>query len=82
MKKYVKPELIFESFEMTQQIAVCDFDLVESTLSDTTCAFEGELLPGDTKIIFLDGGKGCKITDIEDYCEHNGSSGTVIVFNS
>ena len=82
MKKYVKPELIFESFEMTQQIAVCDFDLVESTLGDTNCAFEGELLPGQTKRIFLDGNEDCDITNIEDYCEHNGSSSTTIIFNS
>ena len=40
MKKYVKPELIFESFEMTQQIAACQYDS-NNTHDDAACKFTG-----------------------------------------
>ena len=79
MKKYVKPELFFESFELSQQIAACQYDLDESTHGDLQCQFVGgedAAFPGVS--IFTD---GC-VTDTEDYCVHNGSDLQFNVFNS
>lgn len=37
MKKYVKPELFFERYELSQHVAACDWDL--KTVTDTLCGF-------------------------------------------
>lgn len=79
MKKYVKPELFFESFEMSQQIAACDYDSY-GTMSNESCTFTG-LNPdfGTTMTIFLSQG-ACEVV-AESYCYHNASTGWG-VFNS
>ena len=47
MKKYVKPELIYESFELSQQIAACDYDMDPAHPSqDRNCVFIAEWDPG------------------------------------
>lgn len=79
MKKYVKPELIFERFEMSQQIAACDYDS-NNTSSDNSCRFTGINKDfGVEMSIFMTTG----ICDVvaESYCYHN-SSGGYGIFNS
>ena len=79
MKKYVKPELIFESFEMSQQIAACDYDS-NNTSSDEGCRFTGINKDfGVEMSIFMTQGV-CDIV-AESYCYHN-SSGGYGIFNS
>jgi hypothetical protein len=85
MRKYVKPELFFESFEMSQQIAACDFDLVEGTNTDLSCQFIGtnELLFGVISKIFQ---SGCgrddsQVVDIAG-CYHNSLLSPYGIFNS
>ncbi len=86
MKKYVKPELIFESFEMTQQVAACTFDLVSNTSvdhNDETCAFSGiEPNMNVPVTIFLDGSNDCNGHTAEDYCYTNGTADSFNIFNS
>lgn len=43
MKKYVKPDLYFESFQLNQHIAGCAFDMVDFRDPDTlTCYSHGD----------------------------------------
>ena len=77
MKKYVKPELVFESFEMTQQIAACDYDS-KGTHDTDACKFYGSEFP--EQAIFRDTAS-CDITSAEGYCYH-GSTGGISIFNS
>ena len=44
MKKYVKPELIYESFELSQQIAACDYDS-KNTSTNEGCTFVWDVNP-------------------------------------
>ncbi len=41
MKKYVKPDLYFESFQLDQHIAACGYDMVNNT-DTATCYSEGD----------------------------------------
>ena len=84
MKKYVKPELFFESFELNQQIAACNFDLVEGTFDKgrhTDCKYASEDIPGAT-IFMTENGCNPVITSIEGYCYQNSTSGRYGIFNS
>lgn len=76
MKKYVKPELIFESFELSQQIAACQYD---GTKNDGPfVGFNNDF--GEEMSIFLIKGV-CEVV-VESYCYHNASSGAYGIFNS
>ena len=80
MKKYVKPELIFESFEMSQQIASCSIDGEFNANDATDCSFSSEEKDFGNLSIFL---STTPCTDItESYCYHNSTSGGVGIFNS
>ena len=91
MKKYVKPELFYESFELSQQIAACDFDS-NDTSTDSGCQFTGDAtrLPnlaemGVTGIvtIFTSGCRGNNMIQYEAYCYHNSNGfGSAGIFNS
>lgn len=83
MKKYVKPELVYESFELTQQIAACDFDS-NNTANDEGCEFTGvDTLMGEITIFksaCTDVTKNEWVVD--SYCYHNASEGDYGIFNS
>ena len=82
MKKYVKPELIYEHFELSQQIAACQFDL-HNQGDETLCKFIGDAGFG-TMVIFRDVcGNGDEDESIraESYCYHN-STAAFGIFNS
>lgn len=82
MKKYVKPELVYERYELTEQIADCDFELIDTTLRDpSSCAFKGD---EDSSlynyVILLDTTTSCDF-GMEQYCYYAGANG-MNTFNS
>lgn len=81
MKKYVKPELFFENYELSQHIAACAWDLIEGSLTgkNGTCRFDGTDAGEDPGVTLLTDTNGCTINDY--YCYSNGSNGRNI-FNS
>ena len=73
MKKYVKPELFYERYELSEHIADCAWDYNGST-NEYTCIAE----PDMEKIPFpfpLFSHAGCMIApgDVEDLCYHTAS---------
>lgn len=80
MKKYVKPELFYESFELAEQIAAgCSGNLLANYGDENTC--EVNNFNGTGLTIFASGNGECKdkISDgFEGYCYHNGSAGFTI----
>lgn len=80
MKKYVKPELIYEHFELSQQIAACQFDSKNTLNSKATCKFTGdETSPFPGVTIFT---VGTCPDDAEMFCEHSGTDFPGVLFNS
>ncbi len=68
MKTYVKPELFFESFELSQHIAGCNLKLTQDVgACDASGTIEG--IWGDSWFISKD---DCD-TLVEAYCYTNGS---------
>lgn len=80
MKKYVKPELFYESFELTQQIAACDYDS-KGSMNNEGCSFIGTNKDFNEQMIILLSKPTCE--DIyESYCYHNAATSTIGIFNS
>lgn len=78
MKTYVKPELFFESFELSQHIAGCNLTLNvgDAATCNATGWIEGiyekgEETPGVKSGWFIDS-KICAV-EVEAYCYTNGS---------
>ena len=78
MKKYEKPMLVFESFELNHSIANCNPAMNQS---QTTCDYDsnelfGLISPGET--VFAAGACTYTLADFksirEDYCIQTGSS--------
>lgn len=80
MKKYVKPELYFESFELSQQIAACDFDSNYS-MNDEGCSFTGINQDFGVEMTIFLSSPPCDYV-VEDYCYHGSTSGYYSIFNS
>lgn len=78
-KKYVKPEIFFEKFEVSQQIAACDYDS-NDTHSDEGCGYSGVMEYVGPVTILVTPGVCTHI--VEDYCYHNGSGLDYNLFNS
>lgn len=82
MKKYVKPELILEHYELSNTIADCSFEI---QLGDpSSCVANGDSEDGlGNCVLFMNKEQGCVHTpDIfEFYCYQNGADGGN-VFNS
>lgn len=86
MKKYVKPELIYEKYELTQHIADCAWELTNSTKETCSAQADPDYLPGFSNAtnLFMDDAHGCTLIPGEnyhDYCYHGGAQG-VNVFAS
>lgn len=81
MKAYVKPELFYESFELSQHIALCAWDMSNSTDKQSCSALGDEkdfgMIPA---VIFVDGNTLCNDKP-EDYCYTKATNG-IGVFNS
>lgn len=85
MKKYVKPELFYEHYELSQHIADCAWELTNST--EDTCSAEADTdyLPMYVNMnLFESDVNGCALipgTNYDDFCYHDGAQG-VNVFAS
>lgn len=77
MKKYVKPELFYERYELSQHIADCAWELQLN--SDTSCHAEPDPkdYPGFSNL-FHAKQDGCIMTTAQwqDYCYTNGAEGS------
>lgn len=83
MKKYVKPELFYEQFELTQHIADCAWELTNSTKDTCHAQADPDYLPGFPNL-FMHDASGCVLIpgiNYQDYCYHDGAQG-VNVFAS
>lgn len=85
MKKYVKPDFLYENFELSQSVAVCSFDMKNATDVSNCTATADPSMPGmDGIVLFADVNIGCSsdiVGNAEDYCLTNGSE-NFSVFNS
>lgn len=78
MKKYVKPELIFEQYELNQHIADCAWEM--NNLSKEVCdaSFDEKMVnSGVFGKLFTETVGTCDLTSntYQDYCETNGPDG-------
>lgn len=75
MKKYVKPELFYESFELSQHIAGCSLTITNS-VDVLTCAANGTITDGfggmESSAWFVEANTNCT-SKSEVYCYTNGS---------
>lgn len=83
MKEYVKPELFFESFELSEQIATCKFNSNNSNTDVANCCFTGAdedsfIFHG---IYFTEANQACS-KKYDEYCYHSSTSGGLNLFNS
>lgn len=91
MKPYIKPELFFESYELSQHIAACRWDLTYNT-EDTCVAIYDPLLlykaseakAADMTGMYLFQSDGCNIDPsfLEGYCYMNGADNVNRVYQS
>ena len=82
MKKYIKPELFYENFEMSKHIASCAWDMSNSkTVEECFAKSDPEWGLIDNISAFNTGVVGCTDGPLESYCYSNGSSENNI-FNS
>ncbi|MBP3664300.1 MAG: hypothetical protein J6J03_03985 [Tyzzerella sp.] len=80
MKKYVKPQLFYEIFEPSQQIAACDYDS-RGSQNDEGCKFTGTNKDFNVEMAIFLSTPTCGVI-AESYCYHNASSGMYGIFNS
>ena len=70
MKKYVKPELFYESFELSQHIAGCNLQVQAADV--VNCAAEGYVEGIHSTSWFMEANSSCSPV-MEVYCYANGS---------
>lgn len=74
MKKYVKPELLYERFVLSEQIAVgCSPTLIANLRSQTDCTIS---MSGAT--LFAQENEACVVHEAEGFCYTNGSESFTI----
>ena len=86
MKKYVKPELFFESYEVNQNIAACSWDLNHADKHSCHADFDPDRdNQHDTGVMLFTQQAGtCNVDeeDMEEYCYTNGAGMNNRVFQS
>ena len=85
MKKYVKPELYYENFELSQHIAACGIDVNLGDTVNCTPTLDNDFWPGLGGVVVFDSKKGtCSldISDIDVYCYTVGTNEAGRTFNS
>lgn len=84
MKKYVKPELFYESFELSQHIAACGIDVNYADTGSCTPTLDPDFWGGMEDTVFNSGRDDCSmdISVIEVYCYTAGTSEAGRTFNS
>ena len=83
MKKYVKPELFYERYELSQHIADCAWELQAGDENSCAATPDQNHLPGYNWSI-LNNDKVCEAgpDTVEDYCYQPGTSGEAGLFAS
>lgn len=82
MKKYIKPELFYEHYELAQHIADCDWEM--TSVDKNVCVAYGDedmVFAGERLFVTDD---VCSITEgtLEEYCYQTGVDGALKVFAS
>lgn len=85
MKKYIKPVLNFENYELSHHIAACTYDLnamdvmncFSNIIDNSDPMFSGAVIGN----LFVEGNDACT-TISETYCYTNNTSTVGVVFNS
>lgn len=74
MKKYVKPELFYENYELSQYVAGCGVKITLTSADAKSCngTSESPSFPG---LLFTDSPRCGNV--IQDYCITNGGGSTV-----
>ncbi len=81
MKKYVKPELFFESYELSQNIAACGWDMKNQN-QPGDCKAEGDPAWGNPSILVFTENSKCENV-LESYCYENSADNiTIKIFQS
>lgn len=76
MKKYIKPELFYERYELSQHIADCAWEM---HLKDTQeCRAQGEIDKVGTDMFLFTDRAQCDLipSDVQDYCYQNSTTGS------
>lgn len=82
MKKYIKPELFYERYELSQHIALgCDWMLTNET-GENCVANPQKDLPTDYGTLFTDYPRCFNDDDVEQYCYQPGANGEFALFKS
>ena len=86
MKKYVKPELFFESYELSQHVAACGYDMSNSkTVEECTATSDptvGNNVDLGNVALFIESNTLC-VVQTEIYCYTNGADNEQFkIFNS
>ncbi len=83
MKKYVKPMLIYEKYELSKHIAACAWDLVSQDSTGCHAVADPSFIPGYDGMYLFTQTTTCNLVEgiYEDYCYHDGAQG-VNVFQS
>lgn len=80
MKKYIKPELFYERYELSRNIAACAWDLNHA--NEFECGFKGDDLGLTGWVILAEAGRGCVITGYVEYCYQGNGPDNMNTFNS
>lgn len=81
MKKYVKPELFFESFELSQSIAACGIDANHDDEIKCSPTTDPDFW-GDKLVVYNDGICANSAQKLEGYCYTSGTNEAGRLFNS
>lgn len=73
-KKYEKPQIYIEKFELAQHIAACDLKLNSTDVHNCEASCESGGVIMEPLLFIKDNGE-CKI-EFEGYCYTNGAGGT------
>lgn len=76
-RPYIKPELVYENFQLAQSIAACDLNYHGSSTTVDSCYASGDI-SGGMNVFYND---HCEFKDLEGYCITNSSIGFT-TFNS
>lgn len=69
MKAYVKPELFYERYELSQHVAACAWDKQDNG------TFKADVAFGYEDGMYLFTAAPCNVINVEDYCYTNGEVG-------
>lgn len=86
MKKYVKPDLYFESFQLSQNIASCGWDMNQADIYNCETSGDNQMGKGgydnySPVPLFANTNSEC-YAELEVFCYSNGTSDEIRLFAS